>query len=149
MAALTSLMTRFCAGEDSWLARCSPSDPSTSETRDGNGKPRRNKDRRWTKDKSPKSTAVNAGFKGSRQNQEKSPPQDNRDDPSNLIKSWTGYVRYTVLLGSLLTIPTETVGFSNNPADSMPNTRGSTHQAKTRTNPKSRAPGNKRTSHKK
>ena len=39
MAALTSLMTLFCAGEDSWLARCSPSDPSTSETRDGNGKP--------------------------------------------------------------------------------------------------------------
>ena len=68
MAALTSLMTRFCAGEDSWLARCSPSDPSTSETRDENGRPRRNKDRRRTKDKSPKSTTVNAGFKGSRQN---------------------------------------------------------------------------------
>ena len=31
MATLTSLMTRFCAGEDSWLARCSTSDPSTSE----------------------------------------------------------------------------------------------------------------------
>ena len=27
MAALTNLMTRFCAGEDSWLARCSTSDP--------------------------------------------------------------------------------------------------------------------------
>ena len=39
MAALTSLMTRFCAGEDSWLARSSTSDPSTSEVRDGNGKP--------------------------------------------------------------------------------------------------------------
>ena len=68
------------------MARCSPSDPSTSETRDGNGKLRRNKDRRWTKDRSPKSTAVNAGFKGSRQNQEKLPPQGNRDDPSNLNK---------------------------------------------------------------
>src|SRR3954463_3455882 len=33
VATLTSLMTRFCAGEDSWLARCSTSDPSTSETR--------------------------------------------------------------------------------------------------------------------
>ena len=65
MAALTSLMTRFCVGEDSWLARCSPSDPSTSETRDGNGKPRRNKDHRRTKEKSPKSMAVNAGFKSS------------------------------------------------------------------------------------
>ena len=41
MAALTSLMTRFCAGEDSWLARCSTSDPSTSKVRDGNGKSRR------------------------------------------------------------------------------------------------------------
>src|SRR3954464_11026496 len=86
MAALTSLMTRFCAGEDSWLARCSPSDPSTSETRDGNGKPRRNKDRRRTKEKSLKSTAINAGFKKSRQNQTKPPLQDNRDNPSNLNK---------------------------------------------------------------
>ena len=86
MAALTSLMTRFCVGEDSWLARCSPSDPSTSETRDGNGKPRRNKDHRWTKDKSPKSTAVNAGFKSSRQNQRKPPLKDNRDELSNLNK---------------------------------------------------------------
>ena len=43
MAALTSLMTRFCAGEDSWLARSSTSDPSTSEVRDGNGNPQHNK----------------------------------------------------------------------------------------------------------
>ena len=86
MEALTSLMTRFCAGEDSWLARCSTSDPSTSETRDGNGKPRRNKDRHQTKEKSPKSTVVNAGFKSSRQNQKKPPLQDNRDDLSNLNK---------------------------------------------------------------
>ena len=46
MAALTSLMTRFCAGEDSWLARSSTCDPSTSKVRDGNGKPRCNKNRR-------------------------------------------------------------------------------------------------------
>ena len=39
MAALTSHMTRFCAGEDNWLAQCSTSDPSTSKVRDGNGKP--------------------------------------------------------------------------------------------------------------
>ena len=39
MAALTSIMTRFCAGEDSWMARCRTSDPSTSEVRDRNGKP--------------------------------------------------------------------------------------------------------------
>ena len=42
MAALMTLMTRFCAGEDSWLGRRSnsASDPGTSEIRDGNGKPR-------------------------------------------------------------------------------------------------------------
>ena len=86
MAALTSLMTRFCAGEDSWLARCSTSDPSTPEIRDGNGKSRRRKDQRWNKEKSPKSTAVNAGFKSSRQNQRKPPLKDNRDELSNLNK---------------------------------------------------------------
>ena len=32
MAALTSLMTRFCAGEDSWLARSGTSDPGTSKS---------------------------------------------------------------------------------------------------------------------
>src|SRR3954463_10400588 len=74
MATLTSLMTRFCAGEDSWLARCSTCDPSTSEIRDGNGKPRRSKDQRRNKGSSPKSTTVNAGFKSSRQNQKKPPP---------------------------------------------------------------------------
>src|SRR4051812_29957686 len=63
MAALTSLMTRFCAGEDSWLARCSTSDTSNL-----------------------KSTAVNAGFKSSRQNRKKLPLKDNRDELSNLNK---------------------------------------------------------------
>ena len=61
MAALTSLMTRFCAGEDSWLARSGTSDPGTSEVRDGNGKPRRNKSKRRNNEDSPDNTAVNAG----------------------------------------------------------------------------------------
>ena len=73
MAALTSLMTRFCAGEDSWLARRSTSDPSTSEIRDGNGKSRRRKEQHRNKEKSPKSTAVNAGFKSSWPNNKTSP----------------------------------------------------------------------------
>ena len=64
MAALTSLMTRFCAGEDSWLTRSSTSDPSTSEVRDGNGKQRRNKNKRRNKEGSPDNTAVNARFRG-------------------------------------------------------------------------------------
>ena len=84
MAALTTLMTRFCAGEDSWLARCSTSNPSTSEVRDGNGKPRRSKDQRRTKGNSPKSTTVNAGFKSSRQNNKKPPSKGARDELSSL-----------------------------------------------------------------
>ena len=48
MAALTTLMTRFCVGEDSWLASSNntASNPGTSEARDSNGKPRRNKHKR-------------------------------------------------------------------------------------------------------
>src|SRR4051812_14738783 len=79
-------MTRFCAGEDSWLARCSTSDPSTSEIRDGNGKSRRSKNKRRNKEDSPKSTAVNAGFKSSRTGQQKLPPKGNRDELSSLNK---------------------------------------------------------------
>ena len=86
MAALTSLMTRFCAGEDSWLARCSTSDPSTSEVRDGNGKSRRRKDQRRNKENGPNSTAVNAGFKSSRPNNKTLPLKDNSDELSNLNK---------------------------------------------------------------
>ena len=84
MAALTSLMTRFCAGEDSWLARSSTSDPSTSEVRDGNGKPRRNKRKRRNKEDSLDNTAVNAGFRGSRPGQRKKPFKGSRDEPSGL-----------------------------------------------------------------
>ena len=86
MAALTSLMTRFCAGEDSWLAKCSTSDPSTSEVRDGNGKSRRRKDQRRNKENGPNSTAVNAGFKSSRPNNKTLPLKDNSDELSNLNK---------------------------------------------------------------
>ena len=86
MAALTSLMTRFCMGEDGWLARCSTSDPSTSEVRDGNGKPRRSKDQRRNKGNTLTSTTVNAGFKSSPQGQQKLPLKDNRDELSNLNK---------------------------------------------------------------
>ena len=64
MAALTSLMTRFCAGEDSWLARRGTSDPGTFEIRDGNGKPRRNKNKGRNNEESPDNTSVNAGFRG-------------------------------------------------------------------------------------
>ena len=87
MAALTNLMTRFCAGEDSWLARCSTSDPSTSEVRDGNGKSWRNSNnKRRNKEDSTKSTAVNAGFKSSRLGQQKPHSKGARDELSSLNK---------------------------------------------------------------
>ena len=70
MEALTSLMTRFYIGEDNWLARkrTHPDEPGTSETRDGNGKPRRNRHKRQNKnnDSYVNDTAVNAGFGNSK-----------------------------------------------------------------------------------
>src|SRR3954462_1757874 len=86
MAALISLMTRFCAGEDSWLARSSTSDPGTSEVRDGNGKPRRSKSKRRNNEDSPDNMAVNAGFRGSQPGQRKKPFKGSRDGPSSLNK---------------------------------------------------------------
>ena len=84
MAALTSLMTRFCAGEDSRLARKGTSDPSTSEIRDGNGKPRRNKNKHQNKEESLDNTTVNAGFRGSRPDQQKKPFKGSKEGPSGL-----------------------------------------------------------------
>ena len=83
MTALTSIMTRFCAGEDNWLARCSTSDPSTSEVRDGNGKPRRSKNKRRNKEDSSKNTTE---FRSSRPGQQKLPSKGNRDELSSLNK---------------------------------------------------------------
>ena len=88
MAALTALMTRFCAGEDSWLARRSnsASDPGTSKVRDNNGKPLRNKHKHRNNNEGTQNTAVNAGFSGSKPGQRKKPSKANRDGPSNLNK---------------------------------------------------------------
>ena len=68
MAALTALMTRFCAGEDSWLAHSSnsASEPGTSEARNSNGKPRRNRHKRRNNGDNAEDTSVNAGFSGSK-----------------------------------------------------------------------------------
>ena len=142
-------MTRFCVGEDSWLVRCSTSDPSTSEIRDGNGKSRRRKDQRRNKEKSPKGTAVNAGFKSSRPNNKTLPLKDNSDELSNLNKILDRICKSTVPPEGLQTIPTEIIGFLNSPEDSTPDTRGSMRQARTMTNPTSTAPEVKRLSHKK
>ena len=86
MAALKSLMTRFCVGEDSWLAHSGTSDPATSEVKDGNRKPRRNKNKCRNNEESPDDTAVNARFRGSRPGQRKKPFKGSRDGPSSLNK---------------------------------------------------------------
>ena len=75
MAALTTLMTRFCAGEDSWLARSIniSKNHGTSDTKDGNGRSCRNKHKRRINSESTEDTTVNAGFRGSKAGQRKKP----------------------------------------------------------------------------
>ena len=86
MTALTTLMTHFCTGEDSWLARRSnnASDPDTFEIRDGNGKPRRSKHNSRNDNQRSRDTAVNARFSNPKPDQRKKPFKANRDEPSNL-----------------------------------------------------------------
>ena len=87
MDSLATLMTHFCAGEDSWLARRSNNtdDPGTSEVRDGNGMPRHNKHKCHNNNEGTQDTAVNAGLSGSKPGQKK-PFKANREGPSNLDK---------------------------------------------------------------
>ena len=100
MAALTALMTHFCAGEDSWLARRSnsTSDPGTSEPRDGNRKPRCNKHKRRINNEDTEDTAVNAGFSGSKPGQCKKPFKGNKYGPSSLdrILDWPCQIHGTL-----------------------------------------------------
>jgi hypothetical protein len=91
MAALTQLMTHFCAGEDSSLARrINPNDdPSTSGVCEGNGKPRRhkkNKHRNRGQSSDAEEGAVNAGFSGQRGDNKRKPFQGSKDGPSMLDK---------------------------------------------------------------
>src|SRR3954470_7358054 len=73
MAALTTLVTRFCAGEDSWLARSNNLTKSlgNSDTKDNSGRSRRNKQKRRVNSDSNEDTAVNAGFRGYKSGQQK------------------------------------------------------------------------------
>ena len=75
MASLTALMTRFCAGEDSWLARSknTASEMGTSEVENSNGKLRRNRHKRRSNGDNTDDTIVNAGFSGSMSSQRKKP----------------------------------------------------------------------------
>src|SRR4051812_12045947 len=86
MAALTTLMTRFCAGEDSWLARSNNLSKKTGnpDTRDKNSRSRRNNQKRRVCSDSNEDTAVNAGFRGHKSGQRKKPFKKNNQGPSNL-----------------------------------------------------------------
>ena len=85
MAALTTLMTRFCEGEDSWLARSGTMPHSgTSDGGDANDKPWRNRHKRWNNSDSTEDTAVNAGFSGPKSGQRKKPFKRNNQGPSSL-----------------------------------------------------------------
>ena len=86
MAALTTLMTRFCAGEDSWLAHSNSTsrNPGTSDARDSNGKPRHSRHKRRNNGDSAEDTDVNAGFSGSKSGQRKKPFKRNNLGPSSL-----------------------------------------------------------------
>ena len=86
MAALTALMTRFCAGEDSWLARSNntTSEAGTSEAKNSNGKPRHNRHKRPSNGDNTDDTSVNAGFSGSKSGQRKKPYKRNNPGPSSL-----------------------------------------------------------------
>ena len=86
MASLTTLMTRFCAGEDSWLARSNnnASKPGTAEARNSNGKPRRNRHKHRSNGDNTDDTAVNTGFSGSKSGQRKKPFKRNNPGSSSL-----------------------------------------------------------------
>ena len=86
MAALTSLMTRFCAGEDSWLARSNnlSKNSGSPDIKDRNGRSRRNKNKRRINGDNSEDTIVNAGFRGSKPGQRKKPFKRTTLGPSNL-----------------------------------------------------------------
>ena len=86
MAALTTLMTRFCVGEDSWLARTDniSKNHGSLDTKDGNSRSHRNKHKRCINNDNNKDTTVNAGFKGSKPGQRKKPFKRSTPGPSSL-----------------------------------------------------------------
>ena len=89
MASLTTLMTRFCAGEDSWLARSNnmTKSPGNSDTKDNNGRSRRNKHKRRINSDNAEDTVVNAGFRGSKPGQRKKPFKRNPRGPSSTLRA--------------------------------------------------------------
>ena len=79
-------MTRFCAGEDSWLARSNNTsrNHSNSDAKDSNGRPRRNRHKRRNNGDNAEDTTVNARFSGSKSGQRKKPFKRSNPGPSSL-----------------------------------------------------------------
>ena len=86
MAALTTLMTHFCTGEDSWLARSNNTsrNPGTPDNKDAKGKSRRNKHKRDKYGDKTNNTTINAGFRVSKPGQRKGPHKNTNPGPSSL-----------------------------------------------------------------
>ena len=124
MEALTTLITRFCAGEDSWLARNNntASNPGTSEARDNIGKPQRNKNKRRKNNDDAQDMAVNAGFPGSQSGQRKKPLQKYNSAHPAWIAYLTAHARFMVPQKRQPIIPTENAGSSIKPAGQAPKT---------------------------
>ena len=117
MKALTALMTRFCAGQDCWLARSNDntSEPGTSEVRNSNGKPRRNRHKRRSNGDNTEDTAVNAGFRGSKPGQRKKPFKRNNPGSSSLDRILDRPCQIHGTPENQPITPTETVGFLKRP----------------------------------
>ena len=117
MAALTSLMTRFCAGEDSWLARNSTSPVILALPKQGTETigPEEIKTSvretlkmpktRWSTPDSVAPSPVNG--------------RGHSKETKTVHLAWTEYsidlARFTAPMTSLLTIPTEVVGSLKRP----------------------------------
>ena len=86
MAAFTALMTRFCAGEDSWLAHSknNASDAGTPEAKNSKDKSRCNRYKRRNNNDNIEDMTVNAGFSGSKSGQWKKPFKKNNSGSSSL-----------------------------------------------------------------
>ena len=122
MAALTTLMTRFCAGEDSWLARSTntASKPGISEARDSNGKPRRNKHKRQKYGENAKIRQLMPGS-GAQS------PVSGKGHPKIKIRVHPVWTAYSIANAKFMApqerqppIPTENVGSSNKPTRQAP-----------------------------
>ena len=118
MAALTTLMTRFCAGKDSWLARSNNTsrNPGTLDTKDANGRPGRNRHKRRNNGDNTDDTAVNAGFRGSRSSQQKKPFKRSTPGPSSLDQILDRSCQIHGTLGNQAITPIESVVSSNRSA---------------------------------